>query len=222
MTSLDDFEYVNENSIHEDLLCPLCTDPFEEPVCAKQCGHTFCRNCITTTFQTMNRCPTCREILKLEDFHPINIRPFLNHLNQLLVTCKFCSITNIQRGNFDDHRKQCTNREIPCPAANIDCNWKGKRDQLEEHTRACALVKIQPKINELTRLVERQSEQIKFLFTVLQKLSVSKKQHWRENYGRGGSAQCDICNGDIQFSSRLHFCPNTDICHRCIGKHFSS
>jgi len=28
MEQNNDFEYINENSIDQDLLCPLCTEPF--------------------------------------------------------------------------------------------------------------------------------------------------------------------------------------------------
>lgn len=223
MEKHDQFEYINEGSIDEDLLCPLCTDPLTEPFSARQCGHTFCRQCITNTFQTMDQCPTCRQTLNLDDFHPVNIRPFLNQLNQLLIQCKLCSATNIQRGNFNDHLKACENAGVTCPAADIDCDWKGKRDDLEEHVRTCALVKVQPKINELNNLVKQQSEQIAFLFTILNKVSDCQKDALLKRTIRRNRVSCDAC--DMQFTSEdyqqgLHFDPDADFCVKCIKKHF--
>jgi hypothetical protein len=223
MENRDNYEYMDENSIHEDLLCPLCTDPFEEPLCANQCGHTFCRRCITKTFHSMSQCPTCRQSLKLEDFHPVNIRPFLNQLNQLLVKCKMCSTTNIQRGNFKDHITKCTAAKVSCPAADIKCDWTGQRDQLQDHIRICALIKVQPMISELKELVKQQSEQIRFLYTILEKTSKNHKKACQEYYKARGSAYCDICKKKFTFDEherRLHYCPDTDFCSDCVKKHF--
>jgi hypothetical protein len=225
MASNDNYEYMDENSIHEDLLCSLCTDPFEEPVCANQCGHTFCRQCITKTFDTMSHCPTCRESLTLEDFQPVNIRPFLNQLNQLLVKCKVCSTTNIQRGNFKDHAMKCMKVNVSCPAAELNCNWTGQRDQLQDHTKTCSLIKIQSMISELNAKVKQQSEQIRFLYTILEKTSKNHKTACQERYKAGGSVSCDICKKYFTFDDRehaLHYCPNTDICSDCVKEHFPS
>ncbi|CAF1100879.1 unnamed protein product [Rotaria sp. Silwood1] len=185
MATSNSYEYINERSINEELLCSICTDPFEDPLCANQCGHTFCRKCITDTFcrkcitdtfcrkcitdtfRDMSRCPTCRHDLKLEDFHPVTIRPFLNQLNQLLVKCKWCSQSNIERGNFKDHLSNCVEEILSCPAANLKCDWKGKRDKIQDHVSICPLIKVQPMIVELTDLVKQQSEQIRCLDTLV-------------------------------------------------------
>ena len=37
--SLDDYEYLNENSIDAELKCPLCMSPFQSPT-SGSCGHT--------------------------------------------------------------------------------------------------------------------------------------------------------------------------------------
>ena len=223
-TNRDNYEYVDENSISEDLLCPLCTDPLAEPLCANQCGHTFCRQCITTAFRTMSQCPTCRESLELKDFQPVNIRPFLNQLNQLLVKCKMCSTTNIQRGNFNDHAMKCSNVDVSCPAEDLKCNWKGKRNELDEHTKVCPLIKVQPMINELNERVKEQSEQIRFLGNILKTISKNHKKKCEEQVYANAIAYCDICKKKFLFDehkNRLHFCPNTDVCSDCVRRNFS-
>jgi E3 ubiquitin-protein ligase NRDP1 len=223
MENRDNYEYMDENSIHEDLLCPLCSDPLDEPLCANQCGHTFCRKCITNTFQTMSKCPTCRQKLTLEDFHPVNIRPFLNQLNQLLVKCKGCLETNIQRGNFKDHTAKCLKINVSCPAAEIKCDWTGQRDQLQDHISICPLIKVQPMITELNALVKQQSEQIRFLYTILEKTSNNHKTACQEKEYKARTPYCDVCNKKITFNEherRLHYCPQTDICSDCVKKYF--
>lgn len=223
MENNTEYEYMDEKSISEDLLCPLCTDPLEEPLSANQCGHAFCRKCIHQTFQTMSNCPTCRHPLSLDDFHPVNIRPFLNQLNQLLVKCTICSETNIQRGNFKDHMVKCIKADVSCPAADIKCDWKGQRTQLQDHIETCVLMKVKPMINELNEVVKQQSEQIHFLYTILTKTSQSQRKACQEIYQHKGTALCDACGKRFTFTEhkhRLHFCPDTDFCGDCVKKNF--
>ncbi|XP_078422683.1 zinc-binding protein A33-like [Cetorhinus maximus] len=53
----------------EDLNCPICLDFFTNPVIL-DCGHNFCRSCITQCWEKeVNSCPECRE-----QFPEINLR----------------------------------------------------------------------------------------------------------------------------------------------------
>ncbi|XP_072889323.1 zinc-binding protein A33-like isoform X2 [Hemitrygon akajei] len=49
-------------SLTEEAICPICLDFFTEPVIL-ECGHNFCRSCITQCWerQERNSCPECRE-----------------------------------------------------------------------------------------------------------------------------------------------------------------
>ncbi|CAF1362704.1 unnamed protein product [Rotaria sordida] len=218
------WEHMTENIVDEELFCPICTDPFEEPVCANQCGHTFCRKCIIKTFRITSQCPTCRHTLTIDDFHPITTRPFLNQLNKILVKCKWCSQSNIQRGDFKDHIKTCTKTIISCPAANINCDWKGQPDQIQGHVEVCPLVKIQPTIVELKTIVKQQSEQIRFLYTIFKKTSEHHKEVCKEAYIKNGLIYCDVCKKQFTINEHqewLHFCPEADICFNCVKKYFT-
>ncbi|CAF1385937.1 unnamed protein product [Didymodactylos carnosus] len=220
MTVKLDYDYIEENLILQDLTCALCTDPLLEPVCAQQCGHTYCRACITASFRRKSECPTCRLVLTLDDFHPVYTRSFLNQLNQLLVKCKFCSEENIQRGNYEDHAKMCSKKPVSCAAADLNCPWTGRHNKLEEHMKTCPLMQVRPMIVELKEKMKRQTEQIQFLYTMLEKISANHQETCKEDYS--GEAICDVCDESCSHNGSnngLHYCPQTDICQKCLNKY---
>ncbi|XP_072892949.1 uncharacterized protein [Hemitrygon akajei] len=49
-------------SLTEEVTCPICLDFFTDPVIL-ECGHNFCRSCITRCWEReeRNSCPECRE-----------------------------------------------------------------------------------------------------------------------------------------------------------------
>ncbi|XP_078422462.1 zinc-binding protein A33-like [Cetorhinus maximus] len=49
-------------SLTEEAICSICLDFFTDPV-SLQCGHNFCRSCITQCWEKkeINSCPECRE-----------------------------------------------------------------------------------------------------------------------------------------------------------------
>ncbi|XP_062903883.1 uncharacterized protein LOC134346443 [Mobula hypostoma] len=53
---------VRTDCFADELSCPVCLDFFNNPV-TLECGHNFCRSCITECWETDNRnsCPECRE-----------------------------------------------------------------------------------------------------------------------------------------------------------------
>ncbi|XP_059826981.1 nuclear factor 7, brain-like [Hypanus sabinus] len=57
-------------SLTEEVVCPICLDFFTDPV-SLDCGHNFCRSCITQYWEKEERyfCPECRE-----EFQKLNLR----------------------------------------------------------------------------------------------------------------------------------------------------
>ncbi|XP_059818991.1 zinc-binding protein A33-like [Hypanus sabinus] len=51
-------------SLTEEVICPICHDFFTDPV-TLDCGHNYCRSCITRSRESKQRnsCPECREEL---------------------------------------------------------------------------------------------------------------------------------------------------------------
>ncbi|XP_072891023.1 nuclear factor 7, ovary-like isoform X2 [Hemitrygon akajei] len=49
-------------SLTEEVTCPICLDFFTDPV-SPECGHSFCRSCITRCWEKeeRNTCPQCKE-----------------------------------------------------------------------------------------------------------------------------------------------------------------
>ncbi|CAL4067167.1 unnamed protein product, partial [Meganyctiphanes norvegica] len=58
----------HNNNIPEDIICPICMeiyslDASKNPVMLLGCGHTICRGCINSIYestQKINACPICR------------------------------------------------------------------------------------------------------------------------------------------------------------------
>ncbi|CAH2224622.1 E3 ubiquitin- ligase TRIM39-like [Pelobates cultripes] len=58
--------------LQDELTCPICLDNFKDPV-SIECGHNFCRACISRTWRgihTQFSCPQCRKVSKWRFFRP--------------------------------------------------------------------------------------------------------------------------------------------------------
>ncbi|KAL7986440.1 hypothetical protein Chor_011606 [Crotalus horridus] len=57
----------------EEATCSICLDYFQDPVLIPECGHNFCRGCLTRSWGTSESeasCPQCRQT-----FRPRNVLP---------------------------------------------------------------------------------------------------------------------------------------------------
>jgi hypothetical protein len=189
---IENYEYIDEIKIDDELKCTICTQPFQKPV-SLLCQHTFCQQCIELWLKKHHSCPTCRRSLIIsqqETFSPVNTYIVNNQLDRLLVRCNQCYETNIQRGNFQDHELKCLKKMVRCPSADIECTWKGPRDEQDEHLSKCSFQQIRPIIdllrvqldtsfeiqNELRDKLENQSNQINFLLTFINKGNIMNRE----------------------------------------------
>ncbi len=131
------YEYMDESSIDMSLKCIICSDPYINP-CSTPCDHTFCRSYITKWIEENDRWPSCRKKpITINGLKSTN-RVVFDIFDRLLVRCKDCRKSNIQRGNFDDHsNKYCLKTFISCSAADLKCPWEGPRDGFQIHLSKC-------------------------------------------------------------------------------------
>jgi hypothetical protein len=127
------YTYLNEDQIDIELKCAICDEPFQSPMNCKLCGNTYCQQCIIKWLTQQSSCPSCRQIGN--HFLPVISRVVINQLNRLLVQCKLCQQTNIQRSNYNDHiSSTCPKYIIQCTD---HCEWKGCRENLAGHLIKC-------------------------------------------------------------------------------------
>lgn len=55
-------------TIKEELLCPICYEPFKDAV-TLCCGHNFCKGCVSRSWESQLRhvCPVCKALCSPED-----------------------------------------------------------------------------------------------------------------------------------------------------------
>uniref|UniRef100_A0A8D0L6J4 Uncharacterized protein n=1 Tax=Sphenodon punctatus TaxID=8508 RepID=A0A8D0L6J4_SPHPU len=64
-------EKLVSSAVREELLCPICYDPFKEAV-SLGCGHHFCKGCIIRSWRDQSGpvCAVCKEPSALDDLRP--------------------------------------------------------------------------------------------------------------------------------------------------------
>lgn len=136
MTSeLDEYyEYINLESFNESLICHKCNRPLIEPV-QTPCQHIFCRQCLGRSLDDQYfRCSICNESYSNESLTPITDSSILTALDRVLVKCKLCNETNIERVHLENHvYKMCPKAIVTCPSREKECFWIGLREDLHTH-----------------------------------------------------------------------------------------
>lgn len=59
-------------NLQDEATCSVCLEYFKDPV-SIECGHNFCRACITKSWKSLEAdfpCPQCRELCQQKDFRP--------------------------------------------------------------------------------------------------------------------------------------------------------
>ncbi|PLW06211.1 hypothetical protein PCASD_11068 [Puccinia coronata f. sp. avenae] len=107
------YMYRDEQSISKSLLCPICSEPWIQPVVAAGCGHMFCEKCIHTWIRHIPSCPIDRSSLPSNQLtQPPQILKEL--VDELVVICSLgCGWT----GRRDSWKRHL---ETQCPEAKRD------------------------------------------------------------------------------------------------------
>jgi hypothetical protein len=250
---VDPYEYMCETNIDDELKCSICTQPLQTPVCLS-CSHTFCRECIELWFTENVSCPTCRRSPVPNDndhlpYSPVNTHIVNNQLDRLLVQCSQCHEVNIPRGHFLVHQSRCAKRLVSCSSADIQCSWRGIRDDLATHLSQCSFHQLRPIIdelrdqleasretqNELRQQLEKQSSHIDFLLAYVNRGNIMTKE-CSKAYGKCQYAlrthhrskvtyHCTVCESIAQRrQASIHVCSLDEqidcICHTCVEKQY--
>ncbi|KAI1294943.1 E3 ubiquitin-protein ligase NRDP1 [Halotydeus destructor] len=81
----DTIRFVDLNpDLEEEFTCVICCGIIREPV-VTQCGHTFCRNCVTRWIKTERNCPVCRKPCSKLCKPPVIIK---NLLGRMKIRCE--------------------------------------------------------------------------------------------------------------------------------------
>ncbi|NWR64113.1 TRI35 protein, partial [Bucorvus abyssinicus] len=66
----------------EELLCPICYEPFREAV-TLGCGHNFCKGCVSRSWEHGSHvCPVCKEASSFDD---LRVNHTLNNLVEMIL-----------------------------------------------------------------------------------------------------------------------------------------
>ncbi|KAJ7986496.1 hypothetical protein DPEC_G00340480 [Dallia pectoralis] len=121
----ENHEYTYQEEVDDNLTCHICLQPLINPL-DTPCGHTYCRECLTSFLLESDFCPVDRTSLMLQRCHKSSL---LVHrlLDKLAVSCPFtehCSET-LPRGELEGHIK---NRSRGFPS--ITSVWCESRDEV--------------------------------------------------------------------------------------------
>lgn len=139
----------------EALKCPICRRLFCDPVISTVCGHTFCKECITTNnpgngLLSTSKCPIDDSLLQRTQL-VVNLA-LKSQIEDLLIYCRHaltrsdseeefevdetgCS-QRITLGKRRDHEDVCGYAIVPCPNSSNQCG-KFRRRDLDDHLKIC-------------------------------------------------------------------------------------
>ena len=90
-------KFVNLNGISKHLYCCISEDIFKNPIRIKECGYTFCKECLKKWAKLNKNCPLCRREFTLKNTKRDNIA--YNIINDLV---NFIIITALGKGNYQN------------------------------------------------------------------------------------------------------------------------
>ncbi|XP_073519296.1 E3 ubiquitin-protein ligase TRIM39-like isoform X2 [Phyllobates terribilis] len=76
--------------LQDELTCPICLENFTDPV-SIQCGHNFCRTCITQSWRGIRNnfsCPQCRKVSRWKFLRPNRVVENVVEISAHLIAAK--------------------------------------------------------------------------------------------------------------------------------------
>jgi hypothetical protein len=129
----------------------------------------------------------CRTKISSETNYLTSSLLIRQQVDELLVKCKLCNESKIERGNFENHCQNCSKRTVRCSNAGIGCPWSGQIDKRDKHTKHCqfqlfrsVLLPFEIKMKGLKATVQEQHNMIQQLQNHNQQLKTQIEQHERQ------------------------------------------
>lgn len=104
-------------------ICAICQDILQDACSVKECGHTFCLNCIKTSLESSNTCPNCR--IEVSGYTPNYFAR--DTVGELQVLCLGEDGAPSVLCDDDNNNDSSNKKRKSC------CNWKGPLKDLKRH-----------------------------------------------------------------------------------------
>ena len=120
-------EYTFVDTVHEDLVCPICRELLDE---AQQtpCGHLFCKKCLDRTRNNGMPQSDARN-------YPFHSRQRNVSLQNRYFSCPVCreqhSCKTSESMNDKYNERRVTSLRVKCP--NVQCYWEGSVTTVDNH-----------------------------------------------------------------------------------------
>ena len=149
------------------LCCPICTEPFVDPVSLRGSGHTYCRACITQALANQRRCPLSNARITIPRRGGVDGVLDPNHQVRSMMDAQRVACTHASRGcterpklgDVEAHEASCAFAPKKCAR----CPFLGSRAETEAHERSCPYVVLGPVLdaqaNRIQSLERRVTEQ---------------------------------------------------------------
>eukprot|EP01061_Rhynchopus_euleeides_P010509 TRINITY_DN1997_c1_g1_i2.p2 TRINITY_DN1997_c1_g1~~TRINITY_DN1997_c1_g1_i2.p2 ORF type:complete len:305 (+),score=104.89 TRINITY_DN1997_c1_g1_i2:250-1164(+) len=144
--------------VPEDLQCGICFGPCLEPHVTEECGHLFCKGCVSTALEVKSECPICR-VSVTQDQVRKDVRT-QRKIAGLHVFCKYrkaggCTWQGVL-SDLERHAEKCDHALVPCPFTAHGCDMTVTRNSLAEHLQTAMSSHMVLAASALTRLQEEQ------------------------------------------------------------------
>ncbi len=140
------YEPDNAININRKFVCTICLNIPRHPIELKNCGHVYCRGCISQVKMTNNDewstaqkiCPLCRTVFTEQ--HIINFdkgsKTLQKIFNEIVISCSFTCGRHLSIYVLNDHEMWlCPRRPVQCP--NNGCGIVLPDQEMEEHLDIC-------------------------------------------------------------------------------------
>jgi len=193
----------------ESLICPVCTEVFDDP-CSTQCGHTFCKSCITESLsEGSNMCPVCRIVgepalptsTPSDSSAPDTLKAQANLSSmaaQLQVHCRF-GLCEIAAGHYiadetgceelltiaevEAHESTCSMAPARCEHAEVGCLWKGYRSDIAAHAEHCMFTVFSAMLQTERQQSAAKLQALEAKFDEkLEAAILKEREHWQQAF----------------------------------------